>query len=1031
MFTFTLGVLYRVQAETIRPGKTNCTHQEESSTVVHCSHTSAGINFQEPSFSALTKLRTPLEDPAANNSQKTLESLVHSSSQTPAESSSSSQLERRRRDNSQSMDENDSHNIKNSSELGNNGIQQPTSKPSKPVAAVTGTSRSSPGKLINKTESCNDGTALSASVVAVTDFATQTPPLNTSSSSQTGLPVTESTVNAAATVDTPSYSKRKLSRKQSNKALRQQNAESNTTKKSDSERKIETKSTQEKTRPEKDLVAEKEVTHEQVVLVKEKARDKAKPFTKDAGTGQAIPVEDASHEGGIDVEDDLDDVGKKDLSARGKDKKKKSRVPPKKEEKEIKRKKDKDIEMIEFIKSKRLSSESIEVESTTSTENLDDETQGGDSDEKLAKPVNTTTDSKDDNKNSRPNDSPTGQSTPLEEETSKDQPASESHGGESQAKRNEKKMLQLTEILSDPFSRKPDKTSYNSKKVVSTSKKQSAERTKSASSEEPDDGSKPSTPVGGAKIRVKTKPDGDISSKADEQEAKSPESKVGDGVRLTTPHEIAASLLNKNTAITTRSKMKVEREAKEPPTKCEVHPTTKSPPLGKTNEMFGIEGYPYMPGNIPHHHHHPRYPPDMRGDFNRPDQSGALSLHAEPFVPTVPVKDHFYDDPRQVNRMEVSRLQIGKTLGDYMPPSVTQTSRHHYTKKHQENMFGDSAKPMFEDPRALRHGGNMMPPVQQKVSPTIVDESPMYHPVSYNSECMAHDPRFAYRYSNPEHHEAYFEEDYSGLQSFDQQLVSRSARPNNLQYNLPEDGVSFHSPGMSGSHNIISASGRKGMSMMQGGGLTLTSPTSMFESPKKQQPPSVSHYARPHPGHPMSSGGDEGFSSRLSRQHYLQQLQQSKASKQLHRMPPPGFGEPHIGEMMHDRGGGGGGIPWGADELTNDPIHLQMQQQQHFKEQQRRLLLRQHQQQQHFEYEEYNEMLPPFHTSAASPVFSPPSLNLAPGSGFSSSIYEPKSSPLDLGWDTSKHHENVSCFTTSKLLLKNYHVLLFCHLVAV
>ena len=1006
VYIITLSFSHRAQAETICPGKTNCS-QEGSNTVPQCPQTSSTVtNFQEPSFSASTKPKTPLEDPVASNSQKALESIVNSSPHILTDNGSP-QLERRKRDNSQSMEEGDNHNMKNS-ELSNNGMQ-PATKPSKPVAAVAGTSRNSPGKSTNKMDSPSDGPAMSPSVVAVTDFATQTPPLS-SISSQTGLPAAEPTT----VVDTPNYPKRKLSRKQSHKALRQQNSDSNATKKSDCDRKTEVKSAQEKTRPEKEVVVEKEAPHEEqvVVGVKEKSRDKVKPFTKDAGTGQAIPVEDAPHEGGVDAEEDLDDVGKKDLAARGKDKKKKSRVAPKKEEKENKKKKEKEVETLEFIKGKRLSSESIEVESTTSTENLDDENQSGDLDEKVIKLNNMTTDIKEDIKNNRPNDSPTGQSTPLEEETSKEQPVTEPQTSDSQAKRNEKKTLQLTEILSDPFSRKPDKTSYNSKKVINTSKKQSAERTKSASSEEPDD-SKPSTPVGGAKVKVKSKQsDGDVSGKAEEQEAKSSESKVGDGVRLTTPHEIAASLLNRNTAIVTRSKMKVEREAKEsPPSKCEVHPTIKSPPLGKSNEMFAVEGFAY--------HHHPRYP-DVRGDFNSPpDQAGALSLHAEPFVPTIPPKDHFYDDAR---RMEVSRLQTIKTLGDFMPPSVTQASRHHYTKKHQEHMFGDNTKPMYEDTRALRHG-NMMPPVQQKVSPTMSDEPPMFHhhhhhhhhhPTSYHSEHMGHDPHYAYRYSNLQHHhEPYFEEDYSGLQSFDQQLVSRNVRPNNLQYNLPEDaGISFHSSGMSGSHNIISAAGHKGMSM-EGGGLTLTSPTSMFESPKKQQ----TNYPRSLPSHLMSVGGDEGFPAQFSRQHYIQQLQnrqQLKASKQLHRMPPPGLGEPDIGEMMHDRGVGGG-IPWGADELGSDPISYQMQQHRQLREQQQRrqyLLQQQHRYQQHFELDSCNEMLSPLHNSTTSPVFSSHPLNLAPGSnsGFSSTLYEPKPSSLDLGWDTSKNYDNVSHF---------------------
>ena len=147
----------------------------------------------------------------------------------------------------------------------------------------------------------------------------------------------------------------------------------------------------------------------------------------------------------------------------------------------------------------------------------------------------------------------------------------------------------------------------------------------------------------------------------------------------------------------------------------------------------------------------------MRADFNRQDQSAALSLHAEPFVPTMVTKDQFYDDFRQMNRMEVSRLQTRKTLGDYMPPSVTQSSRHHCAKKHQENMFSDN-KPMFEDPRALRHVSMMHPVQQQKVGPTMADESPMY-PGSYHSERMGPDHHFNYHYNQEHRPEPYFEEE--------------------------------------------------------------------------------------------------------------------------------------------------------------------------------------------------------------------------------------------------------------------------------
>ena len=182
-----IGCLSRTQAETIRPGKTNCT-REGNNTVTQCSQaTPAVTNYQESSFSASTKLKTPLEDPTANCSQKTLENMVHSS-QSSTENGNV-QLERRR-DNSQSMEETDNH---NSFDLGNSGMQS-TTRASKPVAAVTGTSRGSPGKSTNKVDSSNDGSPLSASVVAVTDFASQTPPLS-ANGSQAGLPTAaESTV---------------------------------------------------------------------------------------------------------------------------------------------------------------------------------------------------------------------------------------------------------------------------------------------------------------------------------------------------------------------------------------------------------------------------------------------------------------------------------------------------------------------------------------------------------------------------------------------------------------------------------------------------------------------------------------------------------------------------------------------------------------------------------------------------------------------------------------------------------------------
>ena len=988
---------FRTQVETVRPGKSSNLYSEASAVPKNSQESTATTSFQEPPSNTNTaaRLKAPLDDPEANASHKSLQNIVdHSSANHTTANSNSSGLSQRSRDNSQSMDEADGSSGNSTVELtNNNDMQLVSSRSSKPVAAVAGTSRSSPSKSTSKADNFT-----SPSIVAVTDSSSQTPPLSNSQ-----------TTSESPTVDAPTYSKRsKLSKKQSSKSLKQQNTEVASARKSE---------VKDKTKLEKESV-EKEASHEQVV-VKEKSRDKVKPFTKDAGTGQAIPVEDAPQDGGVEAEDDVEDNGKKEVSMKGKDKRKKVRAQPKREEKESKKKRDRELEMAEFIKNKRLSSESIEVESTTSTENLDDENPNGEPDEKPTKAATAPPDNKEVvcSESNRPNDSPTGQSAPPEEEITKET-------AQPNPKTNDKKTLKLTEIYTDPFSRKPDKTSYTSKKIVGVSKKQSTERTKSASSEEPDD-SKPTTPVGGAKPRAKNKQiDGDVSSKNEEQEAKSPDSKA-EGIRLTSPHDIAASLLSKNTIIATRSKMKVEREAKEA-NKYDLHSNAKISPLAKPNDMMMPEdNYLMMQGNMPHHPHH--YP----SDFNRPDHGGVLSLNAEPFVPTVGAKEHSYypEEPRPMNRMEVSRLQTGKTLGDFMPPSVTQPSRHYHPKKHQDNMYSDHHKGMFEDPRMLRSSHHMMHHhPQQKVSPTMIDDSQPHHMYHHSmgyhsdrmhsdrmhsdrihsdrmhsdrmhSDRMGHDPHFSHHRSSLDHSETFFEEDYSGLQSFDQQLCARNSRPSNLPYNT-DDSVPFYS---AGSHNIISASsGRKGMNM-GGGGLTLTSPTSMFESPKKQQFPG---YPRPVGVNSTMSSSDDNIPPGYSRQHYLHTLQHRRVGKQPQRLPPPGLGDPQFGEVIQDRGGG---IPWGIEEFGgNESGSLQLQQQLLRRQQ----LLLQQQQQQSFDLDDYGE-IPNLH-STTSPVFPTSSLNLAPGSGFSSAVHEPRPPPLDLGWDTgvsSNRSDKVSCIS--------------------
>ena len=946
--------------ETIRPGKS---YNEANAVPKTSQESTTNTSFQEPSgiTTTATRIKVPLDDPEANNSHRALQNIVDHSSSNHFSANSNGGVSQRSRDNSQSMDEADGNGGKSTAEFNaNSDTQLVSSRSSKPVAAVTGTSRSSPSKSTSKADNFN-----SPSVVAVTDSSCQTTPLNTSQMT-----------SESPTVDVPTYSRRsKLSRKQSSKSLKQQNAEMASSKKTESKDKSK---------------SEKESVEREEVVVKEKGRDKVKPFTKDAGTGQAIPVEDAPQDGGVEAEDDVEDGGKRETLMKGKDKKKKARVQqPKKEEKESKRKRDRELEMAEFLKNKRLSSESIEVESTTSTENLDDENPNGEPDEKPAKVTAGPSEIKEVvcSENNRPNDSPTGQSAPPEEEITKE-PVTEAQSNQRQPKSNsnEKKPLQLPEIIADPFSRKPDKTSYTSKKVVGVSKKPSAERTKSASSEEPDD-SKPTTPVGGAKLRVKNKQvDGDVSGKGEEQqESKSPDGKV-EGVRLTSPHDIAASLLSKNTIIA-RSKMKVEREAKEA-NKYDMHPNAKISPLGKPNDMLTEENYLLMQGNMSHHPH--RY----QTDFNRSDHGGMLSLNAEPFVPTVGSKEHPYysEEPRPMNRVELSRSQTGKTLGDYFPPSVTQPSRHYQPKKPQENVYSDHHKGMFEDPRVLRSSHHMMHHPQQKVSPTIVDDSQshhMYHhPVGYHSDRMNHDPHFGHHRSSLDHGDTFFEEGYSGLQSFDQQLGVRSSRPNNLSYNA-DDSSPFYS---AGSHNIISASSsRKGMNV-SGGGLTLTSPTSMFESPKKQHSPSVSGYPRPM-GSNSTTLSDDNIPPGYSRQHYLHTLQNRRGGRLPQRMPPPGLGDPQFGEVMQDRGGG---IPWGTDEYISDSGNLQLQQQLLRRQQ---LVLQQQQHHQSFDLDDYAEA--PNLPSAMSPVYPSSSLSLAPGSGLSSGLHEPRPSPMDLGWDTS------------------------------
>jgi len=345
-------------------------------------------------------------------------------------------------------------------------------------------------------------------------------------------------------------------------------------------------------------------------------------------------------------------------------------------------------------------------------------------------------------------------------------------------------------------------------------------------------------------------------------------------------------------------------------------------------------------------------------------------------------------------------LQTGKTLGDYMPPSVTQPSRHYHRKKHQDNVFSDHHKGMFEDPRVLRSGLHMMHHPQQKVSPTMIDDSQphhMYHhSMGYHPDRMSHDPHFGHRRTSLDHSETFFEEDYSGLQSFDQQLVGRNSQQSNLPYN-PDDSTPFYS---AGSHNIISASsGRKGMNM-GGGGPTLTSPTSMFESPKKQQFPSVASYPRPIGGNSTMSSSDDNIPPGYSRQHYLHTLQNRRSGKQPQRLPPPGLGDSPFGEAMQERGGG---IPWGTDEFGNESGNLQLQQQLLRRQQ---LLLQQ--QQQSFDPDDYGEIANL--RSTTSPVFPNP-LSLAPGSG---TVHESRPSPIDLGWDTgvfSNRSDKVSCIS--------------------
>ena len=498
--------------ETVRPGKSYSSYNEAGAMPKNSQESAAVTTLQEVSSIAnnTARLKTPLDDPEANTSHKTLQNIVdHSSAGHNSAINSGSGLSQRSRDNSQSTDESESNGVKSTTELDSSGdTQLVSSRSSKPVAAVTGTSRSSPSKSASNVSL--------PSTVAVTDSSSQTPPLTNSQ-----------TTSESPTVDVPTYSKRsKLSRKQSSKSLKQQNTEVAATKKPE---------VKDKTKPEKESV-EKEANHEQVV-VKEK---KIKPFTKDAGTGQAIPVEDAPQDGGVEAEDDIEDGVKKEVLMKGKDKKKKARTQPRREEKESKRKRDRELEIAEFVKNKRLSSESIEVESTTSTENLDDENPNGEPDEKPAKAATASIESKEVacSESNRPNDSPTGQSAPPDEITK--ETATEPQPNQRQPKTSDKKTFQL-EIMTDLFSRKPDKTSYNSKKAAGMSKKQSTKRTKSARSEEPDD-SKPTTPVGGAKPHGKSKQviDVDVSNKIEEQEAKSPDSKAK-GVRLTSPDDIRSS----------------------------------------------------------------------------------------------------------------------------------------------------------------------------------------------------------------------------------------------------------------------------------------------------------------------------------------------------------------------------------------------------------------------------------------------------------------------------------------------------------
>ena len=325
---------------------------------------------------------------------------------------------------------------------------------------------------------------------------------------------------------------------------------------------------------------------------------------------------------------------------------------------------------------------------------------------------------------------------------------------------------QLEEILSDPFSRTPDRSTYASKKSTTSTKKQ-PEKTKTGGSvtdgDEDGDKSPPKSDSSGSPPNeinaesengtlptIRTPPaDNSLSNKtrphtleitevasadaAEDGSTASPESGAVEtdgvstqGMRLappkpsvsapTSPHELAASLLSNNPAMM-RRKMKTDKDKPEGGEEGDEVPAKPDKPGDKIPEV--------EPRSSRYNKHHgfDRSPQKVPGGgrYNRPPTT--LSLDAEPFYPSADFQHRFHS--RLDRERERERQRYVSTLADYIPPSLnappgfttTDSYGEPYAEKkfrkrdhHRQQLKGMTPSPPYNLPNDGQHFSFAEPP---------------------------------------------------------------------------------------------------------------------------------------------------------------------------------------------------------------------------------------------------------------------------------------------------------------------------------